>query len=397
MTFLFYAIGLALVVLILTTLIAPALISDRRGQDADVYRDQLAALDKDLARGIVTGAEYDALRAEIARRLLATDDAPAVALHQTRRKRGLMIGIVGSVLVGGAVYAFVGAPTRPDAPLDLRKDQAAAALFNLPDQATLDAPRPDFAAVGIDDAYRAQIQILRDALVARPDDLRGFTLLARAESRLGDFPAAHKAQRRILDIKGDLATAEDWGLYTEYLLLASDEQFSAQARDALRETLRRNPQSGLARYRSGQLQLQTGRPDIAFSIWADLLDQSAESAPFVPAIRAQIDRVAVMAGFPNYEQPRPRGPDLDAIADAENMSPQDRAAMIEGMVAGLADRLANDGGPAQDWAQLIRAFGVLGQTEQAAAVYGEARSVFAGRPSDLQQLDQAAQAAGVSQ
>jgi cytochrome c-type biogenesis protein CcmH len=59
------------------------------------------------------------------------------------------------------------------------------------------------------------------------------------------------------------------------------------------------------------------------------------------------------------------------------MAPEDRAAMIEGMVAGLADRLATEGGPPEDWARLITAFGVLGRREQAQAVYDEALTVFA--------------------
>jgi cytochrome c-type biogenesis protein CcmH len=45
---------------------------------------------------------------------------------------------------------------------------------------------------------------------------------------------------------------------------------------------------------------------------------------------------------------------------AAEMAPEDRAAMIEGMVEGLAGRLATEGGPPEDWARLITAFGVLG-------------------------------------
>ncbi|MEO0356790.1 MAG: c-type cytochrome biogenesis protein CcmI [Pseudomonadota bacterium] len=393
--FVVYAIGLGLGVAVLALLLAPLMISDRRANDADVYRNQLASLDKDLARGVVTQSEYDGLRAEIARRLLATQSTPAPETEASARKRTGMIAVVGAVCVGTAIYWSVGAPGQPDAPLALRVAQADQALRNLPDQSVLDAPRPEFVATGVDQAYRDQMQALRLALVDRPTDLRGFTLLARGESRLGDFPAAHKAQRRVLDIKGDFATAEDWGLYTEFLLLAGQERFSDQSQSALLETLRRNPTAGLARYRLGQLHLQTGRPDRAFSIWADLLDQGPEAAPFVPAIRAQIDQVASSAGFPNYEQPRPRGPDLDAINDAQDMTDEDRAAMIQGMVAGLADRLATDSGPVQDWAQLIRALGVLGQLDQAQAVYEDARAAFQGRPAELRLLDQTAIEAGV--
>ena len=52
--------------------------------------------------------------------------------------------------------------------------------------------------------------------------------------------------------------------------------------------------------------------------------------------------------------------------------------MIEGMVNGLSDRLATEGGPATDWARLISALGVLGQEERAIAIYSEALEIFAG-------------------
>jgi cytochrome c-type biogenesis protein CcmH len=61
---------------------------------------------------------------------------------------------------------------------------------------------------------------------------------------------------------------------------------------------------------------------------------------------------------------------------AEAMSADDRQAMIQGMVEGLATRLATEGGPPEDWARLIAALGVLGQTERARAILSEARTVF---------------------
>ncbi len=62
------------------------------------------------------------------------------------------------------------------------------------------------------------------------------------------------------------------------------------------------------------------------------------------------------------------------------MTPEDRMDMIRSMVDGLSDRLATDGGPPEDWARLINALGVLGDTEQAAAIWTEAQSVFADTP-----------------
>ena len=59
------------------------------------------------------------------------------------------------------------------------------------------------------------------------------------------------------------------------------------------------------------------------------------------------------------------------------------------MVAGLADRLANEGGPPQDWARLIRSLMVLGEEDRARAIYAEALQVFAEVPDALALIEEA--------
>jgi cytochrome c-type biogenesis protein CcmH len=81
---------------------------------------------------------------------------------------------------------------------------------------------------------------------------------------------------------------------------------------------------------------------------------------------------------------------------AQDMSEEERAAMIESMVDGLLARLANDGGTAQDWAQLLRALSVLDRRDQAQAILQEARTVFASRADDLALINQMARDVGLS-
>ncbi len=49
---------------------------DRNAYDRTVFRDQLAELDRDLARGLIGAKEAEAARNEIARRLIAAAAAP---------------------------------------------------------------------------------------------------------------------------------------------------------------------------------------------------------------------------------------------------------------------------------------------------------------------------------
>jgi len=98
-----------------------------------------------------------------------------------------------------------------------------------------------------------------------------------------------------------------------------------------------------------------------------------------------------------YSLPTLRGPNADDIANAQTMTEGDRQDMIRGMVSQLATRLADEGGPASEWARLISAYGVLGETGNAAAIWAEAQTVFAGADAELATLRAAAEAAGVAQ
>ena len=71
--------------------------------------------------------------------------------------------------------------------------------------------------------------------------------------------------------------------------------------------------------------------------------------------------------------------------------------MIRGMVDGLSNRLATDGGTAQEWARLIGALGVLGETDRATAIWAEAQTVFADRAEDLALIRSAAEQAGLTE
>jgi len=159
--------------------------------------------------------------------------------------------------------------------------------------------------------------------------------------------------------------------------------------------LQLEPRNGTARYYAGLMFAQQGRPDRAFPIWRNLLADSTADAPWLEPILLQIEEVAFLAGvetsLAELPQPRaPRGPSAEDIANAQDMAPEDQQAMIEGMVAGLADRLATDGGPPEDWARLIGAQIVLGRLDDAQMIYDEARGVFADLPEALAILDAAA-------
>jgi cytochrome c-type biogenesis protein CcmH len=233
-------------------------------------------------------------------------------------------------------------------------------------------------------------------VTARPDDLQGQELLARNEAGLGNFAAAATAQARVIALKAPEDTAGDHAALAEMLILAAGGYVSPEAEAALTAALKRDPKHGLARYYSGLMLAQTGRPDLGFGLWRALLETAAPDAAFLGALRAQIGDMALRAGV-EYSlpvaSPGPSAADMNAAAD---MTEADRTAMIAGMVEQLSARLASEGGPATDWARLIAAHGVLGQTDRAATIYLEAQDRFKGRPDDLAVLRAAARQANVA-
>jgi cytochrome c-type biogenesis protein CcmH len=123
----------------------------------------------------------------------------------------------------------------------------------------------------------------------------------------------------------------------------------------------------------------------------------------VAPIRSGIEDLAARAGV-RYELPprqaapmAPSGPSAGDVEAAEDMDPEARREMIRGMVARLSDRLATEGGTAQDWARLINAYGVLGEAEQAGRIWAEAQTVFADSPERLATVRAAAETAGVAE
>lgn len=367
--------------------------------DILIYKDQLADLDRDKVRGLIAPEEAERARLEISRRILEADKAAARS-SGARSAPGTLsaitaAGVVATVLVGGAaLYWQLGAPGYPDLPLNSRLAAAAEMRAERPDQATAEAgvTRPEVEA---NPDHVALIEQLRTELERRPDDLRGHTLLVDNEARLGNLVAAHRAQANVLRIKGDSATADDYAKYADLLVLSAGGYVSPEAEQALTRALNLDPTNGTARYYSGLLFAQTGRPDLAFRFWSALLEDSPTDAPWVPVIEARIGEIAMRAGV-NYSPPAP-GPDADAVAAAEDMSPEDRAEMIRGMVEGLADRLATDGGSPEEWARLVGALSVLGETDRAAAILEEARTVFAEDPDALRRIEAAADRAGVAE
>ncbi|WP_022704532.1 c-type cytochrome biogenesis protein CcmI [Pseudorhodobacter ferrugineus] len=373
--------------------------------DQRVYRDQLAEIERDQARGIIAEDEIKRLRSEVARRLLATDRVEAVAEVSKSGPRSVwVLGTVALVLAAGfGGYAWLGQPGYGDLPLKARIIIAEERRAERRDQAVLEAALPARPALeAVDPAFVELVEKLRAAVANRPDDLQGQMLLARNEANLGNLTAAYRAQERVLAIKGAEATDADLLTQATLMVQAADGQVSPEAEALFQSVLARSPDNDTALFFTGIVNMQVGRYDLAFAYWKRLQDTAPADSPWRAEVAARMVALAEVAGV-KYQPPAASmapalpGPDADAVAAAQDMSPEERQAMIRGMVEGLNDRLATEGGSAEEWARLITALANLGEKDRAAAIYAEAQKTFAGRTVELSGLRQAAVEAGVGQ
>lgn len=368
--------------------------------DMAVYKDQMAEVERDLARGTIGAEEAQRLRTEVGRRLLDLDRqrAPDAAARATpARPVAVMVALVVLVVLGGglAAYWYLGSPGYPDLPIERRIAMADERMAGRPAQAEAVAAAPKLAPPEIPAETMQLIEKLRATVAQRPDDPVGLELLARNETALGNFAAAEDAQRHLIAVKGESVTAKDHSALAEIMIAAAGGYVSPEAEAELTAALSLDPKDGLARYYAGLMFVQGGRYDRGFALWSGLLEESGPDAPWTEPLRAQIEEVAWRAGV-NYRLPEMTGPTAGDMAAAAEMSEEERQAMIEGMVTQLSDRLASEGGGVEDWARLIRSQAMLERLEEAQKAYDAAVAEFEGQPAELSFLRQAAVEAGLN-
>jgi cytochrome c-type biogenesis protein CcmH len=371
--------------------------------DLRVYRDQLTEVDRDLERGVIQPEDAVRLRTEIGRKVLEADRRLSQTAPATGRGGMLGAALVLALMLTGAIVLYLreGVPGAPDMPLAERFAAADAAYHARPPQAEAEVAAPARPAPDLSEAdpeYLAMVDQLRAAVARNPDDPQGQQLLATHELRLGNLTAARQAQERLVALAGDQADAGQLMQLASLMVEAAGGLVTAEAEALLVRALALDPEQPQARYLQGVMLIQNGRPDRAFPIWRRLLEEGPDTAPWIRPIRSAIVELAWLAGDDEYQPPAPaadlRGPDAEALALAEDMTPEERQEMVEGMVSRLQDRLATEGGAPEEWAQLIGALRLLGRNDQAGAILDEARQRFAGAPEALTVIEAAAERPG---
>ena len=327
----------------------------RSGSDVAVYRDQLDEIERDRAAGLIADKEAAAAQVEVSRRLIAAADAQtpagAPATSATWRRRVVAIAALVVLPFGvGGFYLALGSPSLPDQPL---------------------APR--LAAARGTQSVDGLIAQVEAHLERNPDDGRGWEVIAPIYLRLGRFDDAVKARRNALRLNGETAereaalgealvfaangvvTAEAKAAFERAVALDADERAGAllprpcrragrrphaSRRDLARADRRRSPRCALARFRAPRARPGRGRHH---------------------AGGPSGGRSGSLSAGPSS------GPSEEQVAASADLSPEQRKAMIRGMVERLSERLHRDGADVEGWLRLVRSYMVLGEPDKARA------------------------------
>lgn len=372
--------------------------ADAVDTDIDIYRDQLSEVDRDLARGVLDADEAERTRVEISRRLLHADASARAAASdapQTLSRAMAAVLAIGLISAAAGTYWTLGAPGYGDVPraerLAIGEERRATRPGQLEAEAA--APIPDTLAQ-FDIPTQDLIRERRAATFEQPENLNAWTVLAQTEAAIGQYHRATRAQERVLSLMGEDATNADLERLIDLMVASTQGYVSPEAEAVALGILRTDPDSITGIYYAGLMYAQNDRPDRAFALWQRVIDEGTPGTLHYDFTAGQIENVALQLGV-DYALPERRGPSAEDLAAAQDMAPEDRRAMIQGMVGQLADRLATDGGPPQDWARLISSLMVLGEEDSARTVLAEAELAFGGDVQAVNLIRRAAQDAGL--
>lgn len=336
--------------------------------DQAVYRDQLRELDRDIGRGLITVTEATAARLEIQRRLLATDKQPVAPPRVSSSP--VLASIIFVIVAGGSVssYLWLGAPTLPDEPFSARNAELAQ------------------------DHGPSSLQQVAKTLAAKlkqnPSDAQGWLLYGRTLAMLQDWDAAEGAYRRAMDLGQN--SIDVVGDHAEVLVMQAGGTVTPAAEAAFQQVLKAKPDSASARYYLAVAAMQAGEPREAIDRLQALLAELPADSQLRGQLGQKVAQAAQAAGIamPELAKGMPAaqgssqrsGPDDKAVAEASNMTDDQRQAMVRGMVAALAAKQTADPTNLDGWLRLGRAYTVLHEPDKAAEAYDKAAIL---KPNDV--------------
>lgn len=232
------------------------------GAGLAVYRDQLAEIEADRARGVLPASEAESAKLEVSRRLLSAASAEQVSNDTSLGKRRLasILALVLIPALGLPLYLKLGSPEYPDAPL---ADRVARPL-----------PQQDIGLL---------IGRIEESLEKNPERGEGWELIAPIYARVGRTGDAVSAQERAISLLG--ATSAREVALGEFIRIANGK-ITPESKAAFERAFALDQQYVPALFYLGLEASETGRNAEAAKLWTRVIELSKPNDPWrIPAER----------------------------------------------------------------------------------------------------------------
>lgn len=247
--------------------------ASRKAINTAIYRDQLAELERDLASGVLSQADYGSARDELERRVLedvaAAEVADAAPLTPRRLPRTALALAVTLPLAAAVLYVVLGTPAALD-PAAREGQQASA----------------------------AEIEKMVDALAAKlekdPGNLEGWAMLGRSYMVTGRFADAAKA----FDKAGAAmeASSEMMLQVAELSAELNQGRVEGRGRDLLQRVLKDEPQNPQALVLAGTDAFFRSNFADAVRHWEAVLAMLPPGSPDAQNLAAGIEKAKSQLG-----------------------------------------------------------------------------------------------------
>jgi cytochrome c-type biogenesis protein CcmH len=338
--------------------------------DVSVYKDQLLEIEHDKKQGLLEEDQADAARTEVARRLLAAAQRPKpqneTKSHRIVWAKAISILLLPLLTVG--LYILLGNPALSDFPLKQRQNKAIESN--------------DISML---------VKRVEEHLSNNPQDGKGWDIIAPVYVQLDRLDQAVEAYQNAIRILG--STAERQSNMGEVLVTKNDGRINDDALDAFKKAAELDKNAIKPRFFIAKAYEQDGEIDRARQVWQELIDKAPTDASWLSSAKSEL----AMLDKKNTPVPVGQMPTREDVENASRLNPEEREAMIESMVAKLAERLKQQPEDKDGWLRLIKSYKVLGRDEEAGKAYTTALQLFADNKEMIDRLDKLAKSFQINQ
>ncbi len=343
--------------------------------DINVYKNQLAEIDREVIKGAISKIEAEAARVEVSRRILAVDNKiqnTAIANNNSTKLNGklsyLAIFIALSTTIGSLMlYLNLGQPELMPKPLAARDGEMAKMQ----------------AATKSNSGMSDVIDKLEEKLADNPDGIDGWMLLGRSYLAIGQLDKALNAYKNAVAINKSYPNL--LSSYGEVMVMDGKGSISEIAVAIFKQALILDKDDVRARFFLAQADYQIGNLDSALKSYIALANSAPATAPWQPMLREAAIEIANELEI-NIDDKLPNIPKITQnnsdMANSDNNSDNDNQKMIKSMVLKLAERMQDNPDNIDGWLRLGRSYMVLKQFSDAANAFNKA-SIIAPKNVDI--------------